>query len=75
MGERMRVPRSRPTGTGQLRAISMAGDVSTPVGREFEHNLDGTARILLNGDLSFRAARDFKELDVAKISRVTAPKL
>ena len=69
---------SRPTGTGQLRAISMADDVSTPVGSEFEHNLDGTARILLNGDLSFRAARGFQRVRRGKnitcySSQVVAP--
>ena len=34
---------------------------STAAGLEYEHNFDGTARILLNGDFSFRAACDFKE--------------
>ena len=48
---------------------------STAAGLEYEHNFDGTARILLNGDFSFRAACDFKELGVAKISHATNLKL
>ena len=42
---------------------------SRAVGLEYEYNLDVTARILLDGDLSFRPTCDFKELGVAKISR------
>jgi len=39
------------------------------VGREHLHNLEMTARILLNGDLRFCLACDFKGLRVAKMSR------
>jgi hypothetical protein len=48
---------------------------STAAGLEYEHNFDGTARILLDGDFSFRAACDFKELGAAKISHATNLKL
>ena len=62
---------------GDLRAARKLNGrrLSTAVGLEHEHNLDVTARILLNGDLSFRALCNFKELGVAKISRATTRKL
>jgi hypothetical protein len=47
----------------------------TAVGVEYEHNFNVTARILLNGDFDFRPICDFKELGVAKISRVTTCRL
>jgi hypothetical protein len=62
---------------GDLRAARNLNGrrFSTAVGLEYEHNLDVTARKLLNGDLSFRAPCDFEELGVAKISRATTLKL
>jgi hypothetical protein len=39
--------------------------IFTAVGLERMHNLDVTARLLLNGDLRFRALCDFNELRVA----------
>jgi hypothetical protein len=62
---------------GDLRAARNLNGrrFSTAVGLEHEHNLDVAARILLNGDLRFRAACDFKELGVAKMSRATTLKL
>jgi hypothetical protein len=43
------------------------------VGLERVHNLNGTARILLYGDLSFLLMCDFNELRVAKIAHSTTP--
>ena len=51
------------------------GRFSTRFGLEYEHNLDVTAWILLNGDLSFRPTCDFKELGVAEMSRAIPFKL
>ena len=45
------------------------------VGLESVHNLDGMARMLLNGDFDFCRACDFKELDVAKIAHAVPQKL
>src|SRR5215216_3668390 len=39
---------------------------TTAVSLESVHNLDGTARILLNGESNFLAVCDFKQLHVAK---------
>jgi hypothetical protein len=39
------------------------------VGLERPYNFEATARILLNGDLMFRAIFDFNELRVAKMAQ------
>jgi hypothetical protein len=43
------------------------------VGFEWLHNFKVTARMLLNGDLRFRAPCDFNELRVAKMTHSTTP--
>jgi hypothetical protein len=81
-----RIQGNRAGGTYAVAARSTYGDLrtarnlngrrfSTAVGLEHEHNLDVTARILLNGDLSFRPTCDFKELGVAEMSRAIPFKL
>ena len=45
------------------------------VGLERVHNFDVMARSLLNGEIDFCRACDFKELDVAKISHAVPRKL
>jgi hypothetical protein len=52
----------------------MGGCVLVPrtlsyAGRERLYNFEATARILLNGDLMFRAIFDFNELRVAKMTQ------
>jgi hypothetical protein len=52
-------------------AFSCEAAFSMVTGLESVHNLDVTARILLNGGNNFFAACDFKELRVAKRAHST----